>query len=108
MLTGAGRHSQAGADLHWIKKVRRQSEAENVAASRQTFETVQRKDRLPIPTVALLQGARFGGGIRMKPACDVVIAADNFVMRSARARSTLCIDGRALRCRGGPSYRPRA
>ena len=46
-------------------------------ASRATAEAVQRLNLLPVPTVALVQGACFGGGTGIISACDVVIAADN-------------------------------
>src|SRR5438132_67152 len=42
VLKGNGRHFQAGADLKWINSVRPQSPDENEAASRATFEAVQR------------------------------------------------------------------
>ena len=64
VLKGNGKHFQAGADLKWINAVRPQSPAENEAVSRATFEAVQRLNRLPVPTVALVQGGCFGGGLR--------------------------------------------
>ena len=63
VLRGNGKHFQAGADLKWINGVRPQSAEANEAASRATFEAVQRLNTLPIPTVALVQGGCFGGGI---------------------------------------------
>ncbi len=86
VLKGNGRHFQAGADLKWINAVRPQSPDENEAASRATFEAVQRLNRLPIPTVALVQGGCFGGGTGVIAACDVVIAADNAVFSIAEVR----------------------
>src|SRR5450432_2120920 len=77
VLKGNGKHFQAGADLKWINAVRPQSPDENEAVSRATFEAVQRLNRLPVPTVALVQGGCFGGGTGIVAACDVVIAADN-------------------------------
>src|SRR5947208_10953350 len=77
VLKGNGKHFQAGADLKWINAVRPQSPEKNEAVSRATFEAVQRLNRLPIPTVALVQGGCFGGGTGVISACDVVIAADN-------------------------------
>ena len=62
LLKGNGRHFQAGADLKWINAVRPKSAEENEAVSQATFEAVQRLNRLPIPTVALVQGGCFGGG----------------------------------------------
>src|SRR6267143_947289 len=55
VLKGNGKHFQAGADLKWINAVRPQSPDENEAVSKATFEAVQRLNRLPVPTVALVQ-----------------------------------------------------
>jgi methylglutaconyl-CoA hydratase len=43
-------------------------------------------DELPVPTVALVQGACFGGGTGIVAACDVVIAADNARFSIAETR----------------------
>src|ERR1700758_2462128 len=86
MLRGNGKHFQAGADLKWINGVRPKSPAENEAASQATFEAVQRLNRLPIPTVALVQGGCFGGGTGVISACDVVIAADNALFSITEVR----------------------
>ncbi|MCC7483675.1 MAG: enoyl-CoA hydratase/isomerase family protein [Burkholderiales bacterium] len=77
LLRGAGRHFQAGADLEWLRAVSLQPHAENVAASRATAEAVWRLNALPVPTVALVQGACVGGGTGIVAACDVVVAAEN-------------------------------
>ena len=47
---------------------------------------MQRLNRLPIPTVALVQGGCFGGGTGVISACDVVIAADNAVFSITEVR----------------------
>src|SRR6516164_9475466 len=86
VLKGNGKHFQAGADLKWINGVRPQSPEANEAASRATFEAVQRLNTLPIPTVALVQGGCFGGGTGMIAACDIVIAADNAIFSIAEVR----------------------
>src|SRR3954453_14667241 len=86
VLKGNGRHFQAGADLKWINTVRPQSSAENEAVSQATFEAVQRLNRLPIPTVALVQGGCFGGGTGVISACDVVVAADNAMFSITEVR----------------------
>src|SRR6201998_3482872 len=86
VLKGNGRHFQAGADLKWINSVRPKSPAENEPASKAPFEAVQRLNRLPIPTVALVQGGCFGGGTGVISACDVVIAADNALFSITEVR----------------------
>lgn len=77
VITGNGRHFQAGADLKWLNAVRAASPAENVAVSGRTAEAIDRLNRLPVPTVALVQGFCVGGGTGLVAACDVVIAAED-------------------------------
>ena len=86
LLRGNGRHFQAGADLAWIGSVSRASAEENVHVSRATAEAVDRLNRLPIPTIALVQGGCFGGGTGIVAACDIVIAADNAIFSIAEVR----------------------
>ena len=86
MITGKGRNFQAGADINWLDAVRRSSPQENLAASRMTAEAVQRLNLLPVPTVALVQGACFGGGTGIISACDIVIAADNATFSIAEVK----------------------
>jgi methylglutaconyl-CoA hydratase len=86
VIAGAGRNFQAGADVKWLDAVRRASPQDNLRASRMTAEAIQRLNTLPIPTVALVQGACFGGGTGIIAACDIVIAADNAIFSIAEVR----------------------
>ncbi|RPH58979.1 MAG: enoyl-CoA hydratase [Burkholderiales bacterium] len=86
VMVGAGRHFQAGADLAWLEAVAAQSAAENLHASQLTAQVVHRLNTLPVPTVALVQGACFGGGTGIVAACDVAIAADNAQFSIAETR----------------------
>jgi methylglutaconyl-CoA hydratase len=86
VLKGNGKHFQAGADLAWINAVRIASPAENEAVSRATAQVVDRLNRLPVPVVALVQGACFGGGTGIVAACDVAIAADDAQFSIAETR----------------------
>lgn len=86
VLKGNGRHFQAGADLKWIDAVRAASPEANTQASRATAEAVRRLNRLPVPTVALVQGGCFGGGTGVVAACDVVIAAADALFAISEVR----------------------
>jgi methylglutaconyl-CoA hydratase len=86
LLRGNGRHFQAGADLTWIRQVSAASPEENERVSRATAAAVDRLNRLPVPTVALVQGGCFGGGTGMVAACDIVIAADDAVFSISEVR----------------------
>ncbi len=86
VIAGTGKNFQAGADVNWLDQVRRSSPQENLAASRATADAIQRLNLLPVPTVALVQGACFGGGTGIVAACDIVIAADNATFSIAEVR----------------------
>jgi methylglutaconyl-CoA hydratase len=86
VIKGNGRHFQAGADLKWLDGVRRSSPDENIRVSRATAEAIARLNRVPVPTIALIQGGCFGGGTGLAAACDVVIAADNAMFSIAEVR----------------------
>lgn len=86
VLRGNGPHFQAGADLKWIDEVREQGEAQNLAVSRRTAEAVRRLNEFPKPTLALVHGGCFGGGIGMIAACDVVVAEDSAQFAITEAR----------------------
>jgi methylglutaconyl-CoA hydratase len=86
VISGNGRHFQAGADLGWIDAVRTSSREENIRVSRTTATAIRRLNAAPVPTVALVQGGCFGGGTGLIAACDVVIAADNAMFSIAEVR----------------------
>lgn len=86
VISGKGRHFQAGADLKWIDAIRKASRDDNIAASRATAQAIWRLNRAPVPTVALVHGACFGGGTGLLAACDVVIAAHDAVFSIAEVR----------------------
>src|SRR5580704_10747705 len=78
--------AEASISSNWLNAVRMSSPEENIRASRATAEAVQRLNLAPVPTVALVQGACFGGGTGILAACDLVIAADNAVFSIAEVR----------------------
>jgi methylglutaconyl-CoA hydratase len=86
VLRGNDRHFQAGVDLRWSDEVAAASPAENLRVSRLTADTVRRLERLPVPTIALVQGGCFGGGTGFVAACDVAIAADDAIFSIAETR----------------------
>lgn len=77
VITGNGRHFQAGADLDWLESVRSEDAVHNYEVSRLTASAVDRLNRVPVPTLVTVQGACIGGGTGLVSACDIVIAAEN-------------------------------
>jgi methylglutaconyl-CoA hydratase len=74
VLRASGRHFQAGADLAWLRAVAGFTLEDNVAFSRRTTLAMRALNAFPRPTLALVQGACYGGGVGMVACCDVAVA----------------------------------
>jgi methylglutaconyl-CoA hydratase len=74
VIKGAGRHFQAGADIKWLGEVAHYPPAENYAASIATTRAMQLLNEFPKPTIALVHGACFGGGVGIVCCVDVAFA----------------------------------
>ena len=59
---------------------------ENLDVSRLTVSTVTALQRCPKPTLALVHGGCFGGGVGMVAACDMAIAAEDAVFSLTEVR----------------------
>lgn len=86
VLRGNGKHFQAGADLKWVKVNRDLTLEENVVVSMDTTNAVRGLNEFPKPTVALVHGGCFGGGVGMVASCDVVIASEDAIFSITEAR----------------------
>ncbi len=75
VVRGAGRSFSAGADLNWMQRMGGYGFAENVDDAMGLAEMIRALDTLPKPTIALVQGPAFGGGVGLVAACDMAIAA---------------------------------
>lgn len=73
-LRGAGRSFSAGADLNWMRRMAEYTHAENLADAVALTELMQTLNTLAKPTLALVQGAAFGGGVGLVAACDLALA----------------------------------
>ncbi|MCW8086555.1 enoyl-CoA hydratase-related protein [Sabulicella glaciei] len=74
VIRGAGRHFQAGADIHWLRAAAGAPPEEALAASMLTTRAMQRLNELPKPTFAVIHGACFGGGTGIACCVDVALA----------------------------------
>lgn len=86
VLRGAGRHFQAGADLAFLKHLAGASAAEGLDFSRRTMAAIQGLRDFPHPTIALIQGGCFGGGVGIAAACDIAIAAEDAIFALTEVR----------------------
>src|SRR5690242_12931313 len=74
-LRGAGGTFSAGADLDWMRSAVDATETENREDAMALARMVKALWDLPALTVALVEGAAFGGGAGLVAACDMAIAA---------------------------------
>lgn len=76
VLRANGKSFSAGADLNWMKRVAQYSFAENKQDAEQLAELMSSLYHFPSPTLAIVQGATFGGGVGLVSCCDIAIASD--------------------------------
>ena len=76
VLAAAGKSFSAGADLAWMRRMADYSEAQNLEDARALAGLMSTLDRLAKPTVALVQGAAFGGGVGLVACCDIAIGSE--------------------------------
>jgi methylglutaconyl-CoA hydratase len=86
ILAAEGKSFSAGADLDWMKRMAGYSQAENEADAKALGDMLARLNTLPVPTIALVQGGAYGGGVGLVAACDLAIATDDAVFALTEVR----------------------
>jgi methylglutaconyl-CoA hydratase len=86
VLRGNGRHFQAGADLAFLRHLSAAPADENLAFSRATVAAIEALASFPCPTLALVHGGCFGGGVGMVAACDMALASDDAIFSLTEVR----------------------
>ena len=86
VLKGAGKHFQAGADLTFLDHLRTVSAEENHEFSRRTVAAIRGLQLFSRPTIALVQGGCFGGGVGIAAACDIAVAAEDAAFAISEVR----------------------
>lgn len=74
LLAGSGRSFSAGADLNWMRRIADYTREQNLADALGLAALMQTLNGLSKPTIALVQGAAFGGGVGLVACCDMAIA----------------------------------
>jgi methylglutaconyl-CoA hydratase len=86
VIRGAGRHFQAGADINWLNRLSRQGPEENYAASGVTVRFSKMLNEMSKPTIAVVQGACFGGGCGIACCVDVALATPDAIFGISEVR----------------------
>ncbi|MHC6226294.1 gamma-carboxygeranoyl-CoA hydratase [Pseudomonas sp. X10] len=77
LLRGRGRHFSAGADLAWMQQSAELDYNTNLDDARELAELMYNLARLKVPTLAVVQGAAFGGALGLISCCDMAIGAED-------------------------------
>ena len=75
ILAAEGKSFSAGADLGWMRRMADYSTAENIRDAELLAELFRQLRTLPMPSIARVQGAAFGGAVGLVSCCDVAIAS---------------------------------
>lgn len=76
ILRGEGKSFSAGGDLNWMRKSADYTYDENVDDAMRLGLLLRTLYEMPMPTIALVHGNAFGGGVGLTACCDVAVAED--------------------------------
>lgn len=76
ILRGNGKSFSAGGDLNWMRKMADYDFAQNVEDAMRLGTLLKTINTLSKPTIALVHGNAFGGGVGLTAACDMAIAEE--------------------------------
>jgi methylglutaconyl-CoA hydratase len=76
ILTGEGKSFCAGADIHWMKKMKNYTYQENFDDALALANLMYEMFSFPKPLLGRINGAAIGGGTGLVSVCDIVIAAE--------------------------------
>ncbi|MCH8538054.1 MAG: enoyl-CoA hydratase/isomerase family protein [Alkalimonas sp.] len=74
LLKANGKNFSAGADLNWMRSMAEKNYQQNLDDAGRLAELMRLLDVFPKPTIAVVQGAAFGGAVGLLACCDIAIA----------------------------------
>jgi methylglutaconyl-CoA hydratase len=74
VLRASGKNFSAGADLDWMRRSGQYSRSENEQDARALAKLMQTLDEFPKPSIAVVQGATYGGGVGLVACCDMALS----------------------------------
>ncbi|MCO5786602.1 gamma-carboxygeranoyl-CoA hydratase [Pseudomonas sp. G11-1] len=86
LLRGRGRHFSAGADINWMQESSKLDFDANLVDAQALAELMYRLYALPQPTLAVVQGAAFGGAIGLIACCDMAIGTEDVQLALSEVR----------------------
>lgn len=76
VLSAEGASFSAGADLDWMKRAAAAGREENIEDARRPAALMQALNGLSKPTIAVVHGHAYGGGVGLVACCDIAVASN--------------------------------
>jgi methylglutaconyl-CoA hydratase len=86
LLRGRGKHFSAGADLAWMQQSAKLDYHTNLDDARVLADLMYNLHYLEIPTLAVVQGAAFGGAVGLVSCCDMAIGSEDALFSLSEVR----------------------
>ena len=86
VVRGRGKHFSAGADLAWMQQSAALDYNANLNDARELAELMYNLYHLKVPTLAVVQGAAFGGALGLIACCDMAIGAGDVQLSLSEVR----------------------
>lgn len=77
VLRAEGKSFSAGADLGWMKRMASYSREDNLADACELERLMRGLYDFPKPTIAVVQGAAYGGAVGLVSCCDLALASED-------------------------------
>lgn len=77
VIQGAGNLFCAGGDLEWMNAQIKADRSKRIAEARKLAFMLKALNELPVPLIAKVHGAAYGGGVGLACVCDYVISSSN-------------------------------
>ncbi|MDZ7869593.1 MAG: enoyl-CoA hydratase-related protein [Rheinheimera sp.] len=74
LLESTGKNFSAGADLNWMRAMAQKDYQQNLTDAGALALLMAKLNSFPLPVIALVQGAAFGGAVGLVACCDMAIA----------------------------------
>ena len=86
LFQSIGKHFSAGADLGWMKESAKMGYEHNFSEAQKLTDMFEQLSNMPMPTIAVVKGAAYGGAVGIVACCDSAVALDNaqFCLSEAR------------------------
>jgi methylglutaconyl-CoA hydratase len=86
VIRGAGKHFQAGADINWLNEATDYPPQQNYEASVLTTNAMRALNEFPKPTIAVIHGGCFGGGVGIACCVDVAFCTPDAIFGISEVR----------------------